>query len=201
MIFRGARFCSHCGAQAGRKDHGAQASLWCPRCRAALQPFSLRSTPLRDCPKCGGVWSDALALERIRANQEEQAAVLGMAFTPATAGTVEEKVRYLPCPVCSGLMNRVNFARISGVVVDVCKEHGTWFDRDELRRTVEFIRSGGIDLARNKEIAELREQQRRLHAATVADNLSERLRGDPVDRVEREWGVSLLGSLVRALMD
>jgi hypothetical protein len=31
-------------------------------------------------------------------------------------------------------MNRVNFAEYSGVVVDVCREHGTWFDADERQR-------------------------------------------------------------------
>ena len=47
-----------------------------------------------------------------------------------------EKIRYIPCPICHELMNRVNFANFSGVIVDVCREHGTWFDRDELRRAL-----------------------------------------------------------------
>ena len=47
--------------------------------------------------------------------------------------------------------NRINFAKCSGVIVDVCKGHGTWFDRDELTRIVEFIRGGGLDAARAKE--------------------------------------------------
>jgi Zn-finger nucleic acid-binding protein len=56
-------------------------------------------------------------------------------------------------------MHRVNFGRCSSVVVDVCKTHGTWFDRDELRRVVEFIRAGGLDKARAKEFADLKEQE------------------------------------------
>ena len=59
-------------------------------------------------------------------------------------------------------MNRMNFARHSGVIVDVCKRHGTWFDRDELRQIVEFIRAGGIDAARDQERAELAIEQQRL---------------------------------------
>jgi Zn-finger nucleic acid-binding protein len=58
-------------------------------------------------------------------------------------------------------MNRVNFANFSGVIVDVCRQHGTWFDRDELRRIVEFIRAGGLDKARAREIQNL-EADRRL---------------------------------------
>ena len=41
-------------------------------------------------------------------------------------------------------MNRVNFARISGVVVDVCKGHGTFLDPGELHAIVQFIHGGGL---------------------------------------------------------
>jgi Zn-finger nucleic acid-binding protein len=58
-------------------------------------------------------------------------------------------------------MNRMNFANFSGVIIDVCRPHGTWFDRDELRRIVEFIRAGGLDQAREREIQNL-EADRRL---------------------------------------
>ena len=59
-------------------------------------------------------------------------------------------------------MNRVNFADCSGVIIDVCHDHGTWFDRDELRRVIEFIRAGGMDLARDKKRAVLVAEQQRL---------------------------------------
>jgi Zn-finger nucleic acid-binding protein len=65
-------------------------------------------------------------------------------------------------------MNRVNFANCSHVVVDVCKQHGTWFDRDELRRIVEFIRAGGLESTRAKEMADLEERRRQLKAAQTA---------------------------------
>ena len=59
-------------------------------------------------------------------------------------------------------MNRVNFAHCSGVVVDVCQGHGSWFDRDELRRIIEFIRRGGLIIARTREIDELKAEKSRL---------------------------------------
>jgi Zn-finger nucleic acid-binding protein len=79
-----------------------------------------------------------------------------------------EKIRYLPCPSCKVLMHRVNFAKCSNVIVDVCKAHGTWFDKDELRRIVEFIRAGGFERARTNEIAELERQRRETEAARAA---------------------------------
>ncbi len=59
-------------------------------------------------------------------------------------------------------MNRVNFAHCSGVIVDVCKEHGTWFDADELRRIVEFIRAGGLVTTRAREKQQILDMQRKL---------------------------------------
>ncbi len=70
-----------------------------------------------------------------------------------------ETVSYIACPVCKQLMNRVNFAHCSNVVVDVCRTHGTWFDRDELRRIVEFIRAGGLEMERDRQLAELDERK------------------------------------------
>ena len=123
---------------------------------------------LRECPRCDGIWADAHSLQRICLEREQQAAVLGAAITivaPEAAGL--EKVRYVPCPVCKKLMNRVNFARCSNVVVDVCKTHGTWFDKDELRRIVEFIQAGGFEQARTRQIEELERQKRELNAAQM----------------------------------
>jgi Zn-finger nucleic acid-binding protein len=42
-------------------------------------------------------------------------------------------------------MTRTNFAGHSGIVVDVCREHGTWFDRGELGSALEFVRAGGLE--------------------------------------------------------
>lgn len=57
-------------------------------------------------------------------------------------------------------MNRVNYAKRSGVVLDVCKAHGIWFDKDELRRVLVFIAGGGLDRARELEIEALKEARR-----------------------------------------
>ena len=78
-----------------------------------------------------------------------------------------EEVHYIPCPVCSSFMNRVNFAHCSHVVVNICKAHGTWFDKDQLRRIVEFIRAGGMEKARQEEIQELEHKRTQLASAQI----------------------------------
>jgi hypothetical protein len=59
-------------------------------------------------------------------------------------------------------MNRMNFGRLSGTVVDVCRGHGTFLDRGELHQVVRFILEGGFDRVRRIEREELIEEQRRL---------------------------------------
>jgi Zn-finger nucleic acid-binding protein len=84
-------------------------------------------------------------------------------------------VRYVACPDCGKIMNRVNFARHSGVVVDVCKAHGTWFDKDELRQILEFIQAGGLDASRQRDLERLKQEnellrQREGHAPLPLDD-------------------------------
>jgi Zn-finger nucleic acid-binding protein len=169
MMFVGAKFCSHCGAKAERKELAEDKPYPCPRCNSDTKAITIGTTDLRECPRCEGIWADAAALQHIVTDREQQAVVLGVATPmPAPASVPLEKIRYLPCPVCKKLMHRVNFANCSNVIADVCKAHGTWFDKDELRRIVEFIRAGGFERARANEMAELERQRREVEAARNA---------------------------------
>ena len=58
-------------------------------------------------------------------------------------------------------MNRVNFARCSGVIIDFCRLHGTWFDHQELHRIVQFVQRGGLTKSRALELETLEEERRR----------------------------------------
>jgi Zn-finger nucleic acid-binding protein len=165
LMFLGSRHCPHCGAKAARAAAEGPA-LPCPRCRAEMQAVQVGSARVQECPACSGVWLDTETFAEVCTSREEQAAVLhfSAASAPAREAAPEATVRYVPCPACGKLMNRVNFQRISGVVVDVCREHGTWFDADELRRIVEFIRAGGLEAARERERQSLEWERRRLEA-------------------------------------
>jgi Zn-finger nucleic acid-binding protein len=147
-------------------------------------------TSLRECARCEGIWVDTFSLQQICTDQEKQSALLGAAMPlPRPESPELEKIRYLPCPTCKKLMNRVNFANCSHVIVDVCTAHGTWFDRDELRRIVEFIRAGGFEASRSRQIAELEEQRRRLAAAKVADAFAVSSR--PAEPNYSNWGLGI----------
>lgn len=166
MMFAGSKHCSHCGAKAQRAESEGEAPVRrCPRCRLDTQSVAVGSAHFRECAQCAGLWVDVESFEQIISEREQQSPILGAAsIVPKQAGGAvgSNKVRYVPCPQCGQLMNRVNFARCSGVVVDVCKGHGTWFDRDELQRIVEFIRGGGLEVSRAREKREIEEERQRL---------------------------------------
>lgn len=165
MMFLGSRHCPRCGAQGERTESSANERKDCPRCRVSMKQVSVGVAALRECERCGGLWVDRAAFEQICADREQQAAVLGAPLAKldgAKDAKEASKVRYVPCPECGQLMNRTNFARCSGVVIDICKQHGTWFDCDELQRIIEFIRAGGLSASRAREIEQLAEERRRL---------------------------------------
>jgi Zn-finger nucleic acid-binding protein len=125
---------------------------------------------LSGCARCAGVWASAGSFKTICADRETQAAYLGEGSSlpgPSVSDPQSSPIVYRPCAICGELMNRFNFANCSGVILDSCKPHGVWFDPDELRRIVEFIRGGGLDMARDKERRSLELERRRLAQAAA----------------------------------
>jgi Zn-finger nucleic acid-binding protein len=162
-MFAGAKFCSHCGAQGNRSEAADGETQLCPRCQATMKKVTVGTTSLLECARCAGIWVDVETLRQICADREKQAPAPGTPAPPEEPLHIETQIRYVPCPVCHQLMNRVNFAICSHIIVDVCKQHGTWFDKDELRRAVEFIRAGGLDKARGLQLEQIKEEQRKLN--------------------------------------
>jgi Zn-finger nucleic acid-binding protein len=164
-MFAGSRFCARCGAEATRELIEESAPLPCPRCREPMQALLLGDTTARECAACGGLWLNPAALQRLSDGRETRAEVVTLLGLRApTTKTPPDVVRYVPCPECGGLMNRKNFAQSSGVVLDVCANHGVWLDRGELERVLGFVAGGGLARARAREQQRLVEEQRRLSA-------------------------------------
>lgn len=200
MMFAGSRHCPHCGAAAADAAKAELSILKCPRCRIDMASIKLGAEQMRECETCGGLWLEVAAFEKICTNREEQSAVLGGASdAPERAAGSEAKIRYVPCPQCSQLMNRINFARCSGVIVDVCKGHGTWFDRDELSSIITFIRDGGLELSRQKEKMELEDERQKLKTEQIATANRELMRMRFED--ERVGGLSAAGGILKFLIE
>ncbi|HYY58995.1 MAG TPA: zf-TFIIB domain-containing protein [Pyrinomonadaceae bacterium] len=209
MMFTGNQYCPRCGAQARREEEeetAADAPMRCPRCRVEMSAVAVGTARMRECARCGGLWVNVATFERICADREQQSVVLGTASPAPTKGGSHDapgKVRYIPCPECGQLMNRVNFAHCSGVVVDICKGHGTWFDRDELAEIVGFIRGGGLEAARAIEKRQLADERRLLRqeqlTKAAATDYSHSGAGDP--EATESGIVSAASSLIKLLLD
>ena len=180
LMFLGSVHCPTCGAKAVQTEVISEENVGnCPRCKIRLNLMNIEEIVLRECRKCDGLWADAGTFENICASRENQASVLGWISNRQTAAEnkTSEKIRYAPCPDCKQLMNRSNFAHSSGVIIDICKQHGVWFDAGELPHIIEFIKKGGLDHARQKEKLEITEQANRLrfenHQAAFGENIFE----------------------------
>lgn len=163
-MFAGSRFCAHCGAEVRRDVIADQEVRKCPRCRDDMSALRLGDTSVQECGSCGGLWLDPASLQALSDARESRSAIVGAlaARAPQSRTAAPDVIRYLPCPVCGKLLNRVNFAHSSGVVLDVCKTDGVWLDRGELQRVLGFVDAGGLSVARQREREQLVEEQRRI---------------------------------------
>ena len=163
LMFDGAVYCPSCGARRSR-NAGSDRHAPCPSCRATMREVEVGDAGMLECERCHSVWIDAATFEHICANSAAQAAVLHQwpgQPRPVQAG----EVRYRKCVACGTIMNRLNFGRLSGTIVDVCRGHGTFLDAGELHAIVRFMQGGGLDRARERQIEDLKEQERSLRQA------------------------------------
>jgi Zn-finger nucleic acid-binding protein len=165
----------------------------CPACKGELSQVTVGSATMLECRRCDGVWLDAATFEQMCTSSESRAALLHRG--PATPPPAAQRVRYRPCVRCGKMMNRVNFGRLSGTIVDVCRGHGTFLDAGELHAIVTFIHGGGLERTRLQEIEDLKEQQRRLAAA---QNASLRPHA-AVDLGSTGWDSTALAEILKAL--
>jgi Zn-finger nucleic acid-binding protein len=170
-IFDKARHCNECGAKVDRPAEanadGEARQRGCPRCEPppGLEARLVGDTLLDECPDCHGVFLDACAVERVvRERRQASAGALAGMVSEAQTQAIKQQTSgklYIKCPDCDQIMNRVNFGRRSGIIVDVCRYHGTWFDAGELPKIVDFVMKGGLEESERKHIDEMREQARR----------------------------------------
>jgi Zn-finger nucleic acid-binding protein len=153
VVFVGSKHCPRCGTDVAQPaDRDAQ-PLPCPRRCGNMRPVRFGGADMYSCDTCNGLWVDTETLQRLLAERIKPSPMLGTGInTPPPERVKLESVQYAPCPICKRLMNRVNFAHASGVIVDTCTTHGTWFDADELRRVLEFVSAGGLEAARAREL-------------------------------------------------
>ena len=162
-----ARFCHHCGTPVLAAQAAAGEDAYrCPACKGG-RPLSSRrlgraNVALFECSACAGLWIEKEIFEvmtdRARSGQLPEG-FGGGGPAEAEAAAPAQPLQYRPCVTCGALMNRRNYGRKSGVIVDVCARHGIWFDLHELDRLLRWIREGGE--ARAEKVQREQERSRR----------------------------------------
>ncbi len=112
------------------------------------------------CRGCGGVWVGSTTLDAMIEGAQQRGTEGRAPQVVRRELSLGGKVVYRPCSVCGETMSRRNFARISGVIVDQCRNHGSFFDAGELEDVLAFVRSGGLLLSRRRENEELARERR-----------------------------------------
>jgi Zn-finger nucleic acid-binding protein len=149
------KFCASCGERLnpGRLD-ATTGELVCPRCRdPKLLNRKIGQFMVDECPSCSGMWVEAKAFDGIVRQQaergkEEYRGGEGTNPERSKLDRTQTKVAYLKCPACGHGMNRRNFMRASGVIVDECRADGVWLDCDELGKIGAYVASGGLEHSR-----------------------------------------------------
>jgi Zn-finger nucleic acid-binding protein len=178
-LSRGSRYCHHCATPiTAGDDAGTPTELSCPACAApaggagepAPRLASRRAAPgapltLFECGRCAGMWIERevfrlLAQDARRGEVPAPSPLIPVEAEPSSGSPRLEEVVYRPCPECGKLMHRQNYGRKSGVILDVCRDHGLWFDAHELDRVLRWLERGGAERAERLAHEEVRQRRR-----------------------------------------
>lgn len=121
----------------------------CPHCDKPLQTVKLNLNEpfyIERCKTCFGLFFDPGEIETLLASSVSHVFDINLNLIKninKDRYNKNQQVKYVKCPVCRILMNRVNFGRRSGVIVDQCKKHGIWIDSGEITHLMEWKKAGG----------------------------------------------------------
>lgn len=107
----------------------------CPRCNQTLTQTGLGHL----CPGCEGCWLDYEQLNHLLRLSDSQLESSELVPTVEDSHSEAARERYLRCPLCGGRMRRQIYLADSGVVVDMCREHGIWLDDGELGKMRRYL--------------------------------------------------------------
>jgi Zn-finger nucleic acid-binding protein len=212
-IMSSARFCHNCGTRIVVDGKGgAPTDLPCPTCGGdhRLDSRTLGQPPVAvcECRNCGGLWIGGETFkhltERVQSQAATPAALPGEAARSARGrATAQRGPLYRNCPGCRRMMSRRNYARWSGVILDICPEHGLWFDEGELHALLQWIRRGGPREAADRDRQEVDRAAHRLLRSKLPsriDRLAGQRPGIGAAVASREaGGPSLLTEVLEAL--
>jgi Zn-finger nucleic acid-binding protein len=197
-----ARYCPQCATHlTAEMLAGEETTFVCPVCAddRHLQSRQLghEQVSVLECQRCTGLWLGTQSFLELRNRTSRAAEHLRDALRGQPrpqrlqdhAGPL-----YRHCVRCRKLMSRRQYARGSGIIIDICRDHGIWFDADELQQVLDWIARGGDP--RNPVL-----QRAARERADRADALpSPHERSPTTRRRDRDWQTGSLDDIVSGVL-
>ena len=118
----------------------------CPCCHITLKTITNRTLSLEYCSQCDGILIKENEFEKLieyKVDTSNQFNPHYLRFIQDHPRDNRKKPKFQNCPVCNKQMNVINYKNCSGVILDVCEEHGIWLDGGELRQIMDWYEVGG----------------------------------------------------------
>ena len=146
-----AKFCPQCSVALGGEQIVKQdSSFTCPTCggerKLSHRRLGKEQASVLECDACTGFWIsiDSFVQLRDRVMRQSLYAADDQA-RPSKQVNVQTQAGpfYRTCIHCHKRMSRRQYVRGCGIIIDVCRNHGIWFDANELQQTVQWHATGG----------------------------------------------------------
>lgn len=120
----------------------------CPDCLIYLDSVDIGKNNrfiIEKCSRCYGLFFDHHEMERLLEENEiksywvDHQKLHSLLQHPLH----KDRVIYRRCPECNKIMHRKNYLKRSGVITDLCADHGLWLDAGELKQIQDWIKLGG----------------------------------------------------------
>lgn len=197
MSKEGALYCSECGRPFEQPDRSPERlNQTCPRCHINLRKRALGNHHPSECPMCLGLFIAVDDLNAMIDDQEKRLKIASPHGAPVQSELTHEPVAYLKCPICETTLNRVNYGRLSGVIIDYCRKHGYWLDNGELEKIAKWVASGGLEKKRQRELEEARNQRSRSSIQNIELSHKNTFRDDKTESMA-DILVELIGKLFK----
>ncbi len=164
--------CEYCGVrndiEAPSRNIGVRlpkSKRTCPDCLIYLDSVDIGKNSrfiIEKCSRCYGLFFDRHELERLLEESRshsywiDQHRLHSLLQHPLH----KDRVVYRKCPICSKIMQRKNYFNRSGVIMDVCVDHGVWLDAGELKQIQDWSKLGGKQNALKDELDQKHRQGR-----------------------------------------
>lgn len=169
--------CSYCNVRNDVDLHGKHeysittehSDRLCPQCDTELQTIGLDLKEpffIERCTSCYGLFFDPGEIETLLKSSVSNVFNINLEHIDninKDRYQKSKKVKYVKCPVCRVLMNRVNYRHRSGVILDQCSSHGIWLNSGEITHLMEWKKAGGelLDAKKKKEEKVIRKKTSR----------------------------------------